>query len=123
MLIIGPSGSGKSSLALALMALGAALVADDRVVLTHTPANVIASAPPSLKGLIEARFVGLLHADSVASAPVAAVVDLGTEETDRLPYARHTPVLGQSVPLLRAGPQPIFAPALVQFMKAGRKDV
>ncbi len=40
-LILGPSGSGKSALALALMGLGAALVADDRVLLT------LPSAPAS----------------------------------------------------------------------------
>lgn len=54
-LIMGRSGAGKSALALRMMALGAHLVADDRTCLVAEGASLVASAPPSLAGLIEAR--------------------------------------------------------------------
>ena len=53
-LILGASGAGKSGLALNLMALGAALVADDRVVLSREGDVVLAACPLPLRGLIEA---------------------------------------------------------------------
>ena len=67
-LLVGPSGSGKSALALELMALGAELVADDRTVLSLHDTGLIASCPASIRGRIDARGVGLLAADTVARA-------------------------------------------------------
>lgn len=124
LLIRGASGSGKSALALDLMAHGALLVADDRVVLTVRGGQVIARAPDTLKGMIEARGLGILAADSAGPTPVFAVVDLDQIEAERLPEMRNTVVLGQSVPLLARAPYPHFAAALVQYLKSGlRTDV
>ena len=67
-LILGPSGVGKSSLALRLMALGARLVADDGVALTVQAGALIARAPAPIAGLIEARGAGILHAEALAQA-------------------------------------------------------
>ncbi|WP_331459605.1 HPr kinase/phosphorylase [Paracoccus liaowanqingii] len=55
LVILGPSGSGKSGLALELMAVGAVLVADDRTDLRLQQGRLIAQAPPALSGRIEAR--------------------------------------------------------------------
>lgn len=121
-LIVGPSGAGKSALALNLMALGAALVGDDRVELSMVGGQVLASAAPNLRGLIEARGIGLLRAKSVGKAPVTIVVDLGQTETARLPHVAETRVLRQTVPLLRAAGVPNLAAALVQLLKMGRVD-
>ena len=52
LLILGASGTGKSALALRMMAHGARLVADDRVVLARRGDALIASAPPALRGTI-----------------------------------------------------------------------
>lgn len=120
-LILGPSGSGKSGLALELMALGAGLVADDRVVLSCEAEGVpMARAPEALHGLIEARGVGLLRADPVETAIVTLVVDLGTVETERLPLERRIDVLGHTVPLVHKVESPHFAPAILQYLKRGR---
>ncbi|AVO39790.1 serine kinase [Pukyongiella litopenaei] len=121
-LIRGGSGSGKSALALAMMGLGAALVADDRVWLTRDAGQVIATAPQATAGLIEARGVGILRADALGSAPVVLVADLERTETDRLPHPRTTVLLGCRLPLLFRVDGPHFAPALVQYLKAGRWD-
>ena len=45
-LLRGPSGSGKSDLALRLIDGGAVLVADDQVALTVEGEKILASAPP-----------------------------------------------------------------------------
>ncbi|MFZ9950137.1 MAG: HPr kinase/phosphorylase, partial [Gemmobacter sp.] len=47
-LILGPSGSGKSGLALGLIALGAGLVADDAVLIAPEGEGVRAARPPGL---------------------------------------------------------------------------
>ena len=119
LLILGASGQGKSTLALTLMALGADLVADDRVVLRRHPDAVIADAPDPIRGLVEARGVGLLKAESVGPVALALVVDLDQVETERLPALRTTRLLGRDVPLLHGIDAPHFAPALMQYLKAG----
>lgn len=120
-LIIGPSGVGKSSLALHLMALGAELVSDDRTCLRLSGQHVIASAPEALSGLIEARHVGLLKAQHRAEAPITLVVDLEHIETERLPLRRKTMLLGQERDLVLGSALHHLAPALICWLKAGRQ--
>lgn len=120
LLILGGSGAGKSSLALALMAFGARLVADDRTIVTPTGDGLIATCPPILRGMIEARGIGLLRADPVDSATVVAVVDLSTPEDDRLPPFRSVTLAGRTVPLVHAQQNAHFPAALLQYLKGGR---
>lgn len=119
-LILGASGSGKSSLALALMATGADLVADDRTLLQREGASVMADAPAALRGCIEARHVGLLAADAKGPLPVALVVELSDESGPRLPEEERIEVLGVSLPRLAARFDPRLAPALRQLLIGGR---
>ena len=123
LLIIGASGAGKSALALDLMALGCVLVADDRTALSAEDGAVIARCPPAISGLIEARGVGLLRAETAAQARLVAVLDLDHCETDRLPGPRDITLLGIPVPLLHNPAWGIKASALLQYLKCGRKDV
>ncbi len=120
LLITGRSGSGKSALALQMMGMGAALVSDDQVNLWMEGEMVAAQAPEPIRGLIEARGIGLLQADPVGPVSLAWVLDLDTEETARLPEPENVQVLKQSLPLLRAVKSPHFAASLVQLMKTGR---
>jgi len=119
-LMIGPSGAGKSSLALQLMGLGATLVSDDKTCVRHSEAGLIATAPPSIKGLIEAHGVGILGAETCGSAYVRLVVDLAQKEEARLPPQRHYNLLGQSLPLLHNVKAAHFAAAILQYLKGGR---
>lgn len=121
-LILGPSGAGKSALALQLMGLGAGLIADDRIVIRPLGAGLVAAAPPRIAGLIEARFVGLLHARPAPPAPVALAVDLSEDEAERLPPRRNVTLCGRRVPLLRRVAQPYFPAAIVQYLTAGRAE-
>ncbi|WP_224823987.1 HPr kinase/phosphorylase [Cognatishimia sp. MH4019] len=122
LLIIGPSGTGKSSLALELMALGAQLVADDQTALRLDGNRVIAQCPPSIEGRIEARGIGLLNAPPSGPTPVVAILDLATSERDRLPPFREAVLLGQVLPLLHKAGNTAFPAALMQYLKEGRRD-
>ena len=51
-LLRGPSGSGKSDLALRLIDGGAQLVADDQTLLRREGERVLASAPPAIARLV-----------------------------------------------------------------------
>ena len=119
-LIMGPSGSGKSALALQLMALGARLVSDDRTRLSTEDQSLIARPPASIFGRIEARGVGILAADALDAAPVVLAVDLGQQETDRLPPDREFTALGCIVPLCHGPSTCHFPAAILQYLRAGR---
>ncbi|WP_121060429.1 HPr kinase/phosphorylase [Chachezhania antarctica] len=121
-LILGASGSGKSGLGLALMALGARLVADDRTVLERRGDDVIASAPETIRGLIEARGIGILHAPVAAEARIALAVDLDRVEAHRLPPVRTITLMGQSVPLLHKVDNVHFAAAILHYLAWGRRE-
>jgi HPr kinase/phosphorylase len=119
-LVLGRSGSGKSALALAMMAFGARLVADDRTCLAGEGEAVVASAPATLQGLIEARGVGILRADPDSSAVVVVVVDLDRPETERLPPHRRITLLGRDVALVHGHGIASLPAMLLQYLRGGR---
>jgi HPr kinase/phosphorylase len=119
-LILGDAGSGKSALALQLMAYGAVLVADDRTTLTARDGTLWATCPPTIRGVIEARGVGLLHATTMHKVAVDLIVDLNQPEDARLPDPCETTILGISVPLQRRVDTPAFAAAVLQRVRMGR---
>lgn len=121
-LILGPSGSGKSGLALSMMALGATLVADDRVILEARGGDVWASPPDPIAGLIEMRGIGLLHAPFRAPVKLCLVVDLASEEVDRLPPQRHMTVLDTEIDLLHRVDSPYFDAGVIHFLRFGRLE-
>jgi HPr kinase/phosphorylase len=119
LLILGPSGSGKSALALELMALGACLVADDRTILTRTGDTLVATCPRAIRGLIEARGIGILNATPCDSATLALAIDLGLTTDERLPPAHQITLLDRPLPLLHKVATGYFAAGLLQYLKAG----
>ncbi|MFK7869715.1 MAG: HPr kinase/phosphorylase [Roseobacter sp.] len=121
-LITGASGTGKSSLALRLMALGCKLVSDDRTELRASDGMIEARAPEVIRGLIEARGLGLLHADTVRLAQVAFVITMDHEECDRLPPLRHMEILGRTLICVRNSQQCDFPAAVLQMLKQGRAE-
>ncbi len=119
-LISGASGTGKSGLALQLMAYGAQLVSDDRTHLRRRDERLWASAPNAIAGKIEARGVGILKAKPRTEAEVVLAVDLDREEVDRLPHPRETRILEVAVPLCLRVDAAHFAAAILQYMREGR---
>jgi serine kinase of HPr protein (carbohydrate metabolism regulator) len=107
-LIRGPSGSGKSSLALTLVdraeiaGLFAALVADDRVFLAAEDGDVVARVPAAIAGLLEIRGIGPVPVAHQPTAAVRLVVDLvEPAEMERYPVASTVLVEGLELPYLK----------------------
>lgn len=113
LLIEGPPGSGKSSLALALIDRGAGLIGDDAVTLTVEGGRLMASPPPNIAGLFEVRGVGIATLPLAPPAPVALLLSLGGPAPERLPdtLLPTRAIAGIAVPVLAFDPGTI-APAL-----------
>lgn len=120
-LIRGASGSGKSGLALQLMALGAGLVADDRTRLWRQGVQVMADAPDTIRGRIEAREVGILTAPPAGPAPVILIVDMDVLETERLPVRHGATLLGAEIALVRKSELAHFPAAIMTYL-CGQRD-
>ena len=112
-LICGPSGSGKSDLALRLLDRGFTLVSDDRTVLRKQGDRVIATAPETIKGKLEVRGVGIVDMEMVPNVPVALVVEL-TSDFQRMPDdSRERLILGAGIPLINVDALTASAPSKV----------
>lgn len=97
-LITGPSGSGKSDLALRLIDRGATLVSDDYTSLSISKGRLIASPPETIAGLIEIRHIGIVHLPYAINVPVALVIGL-EDRPERMPdCAATTDLLGLAIP-------------------------
>lgn len=100
-LLLGPSGSGKSDLALRLIDRGAVLVADDQVTLAREGDSLVAAAPPRLSGLLEARGVGILRMAHLPRATLRLAVTLvARAAVERMPEPEFFGCAGLQLPLL-----------------------
>ena len=114
-LLVGPSGSGKSDLALRLVDGGAELVADDRVALRRAGGRLVADAPPALAGLLEVRGLGIVRLPARGPTALALVADLDpAREIERLPEAAARELLGVALPALAVAARRASAAALVR---------
>jgi HPr kinase/phosphorylase len=121
-LIRGPSGSGKSRLARALIdaAPGARLVSDDRVHLFAANGRLLAAAPDAIKGRIEIRGLGIRAVDYEPLALVTLVIDLAADDAARMPEesARNVEFLGVKLSRL-----PVVAEAALPGVLAAINEV
>ncbi|WP_395394609.1 HPr kinase/phosphatase C-terminal domain-containing protein [Novosphingobium sp. BL-8A] len=104
MLIEGPSGSGKSSLALELIDRGAVLVGDDGVLLTATDGRLLAHPHPNTRGLLEVRNLGIMAFPCVEEAPVVLMIALDPQAPRFIDAAEKTEIAGIALPLVRLWP-------------------
>lgn len=108
LVIEGPPGSGKSSLALGLIDRGAALVGDDGIALELRDGRLWALPPPNIAGKLEIRNLGIIDLPATM-APIALVIALDPEAARHIDHAETIMIEGHRVPLVRLFPD---SPAL-----------
>jgi serine kinase of HPr protein (carbohydrate metabolism regulator) len=112
-LISGPSGSGKSDLALRLLDRGFTLVSDDQTIVRKDGGKLLASAPPTIHGRLEIRGIGIVEMETVSDVPVALFVEL-TSDIQRIPDdSRDRLVLDVNIPLISVDAMTASAPSKV----------
>lgn len=123
-LVIGKPGTGKSSLAIELISLGASLVGDDQVVLSDRGGVVVARSLSRTSGpepgAIEARQIGILEAPACEQVAVTVVIDLDRPEPSRLPPSRTISFGTTAVPLLHGRGVHGLGPAVALILRSGR---
>ncbi|MEK7342551.1 MAG: HPr kinase/phosphatase C-terminal domain-containing protein [Pseudomonadota bacterium] len=113
-LLCGPSGIGKSDLALRLIDRGAVLVSDDYTLVKRIDGRLLATAPGTIAGKMEVRGIGIVAMPALAEAPVALLVDL-SDRVARMPDAAQRSVAGVAVPLVTLAPLEASAPVKVEL--------
>lgn len=125
-LITGPSGSGKSDLALRLIDRGATLVSDDYTRLFRQGGAVLASAPANIAGQMEVRALGIVTMAVEDCAPLALVLDLALDSAPapaRYPLDRpHRRLCGRTFPLVRLRPFEASAPIKAEMALRLHRD-
>ena len=112
-LITGPSGSGKSDLALRMLDRGFGLVSDDQTIVKKDGSRLIASAPATIAGKLEIRGIGIVELEPTDNVPVALIVEL-TSDIQRMPDdSRERPILGVKLPLITIDAMTASAPSKV----------
>ena len=99
-LIQGPSGVGKTSLALQLIERGATLIGDDVVEIYLKNNQLYCKAKEKLKGMVEVRGLGLISGLKVAKpVPILCVIRLHKKPTERLPKQKTISLLNKKIPV------------------------
>jgi serine kinase of HPr protein (carbohydrate metabolism regulator) len=112
-LISGPSGSGKSDLALRLLDRGFTLVSDDQTIVRRDGDRLIATAPPTIAGKLEVRGIGIVEMERLDNVPIALIVEL-TSDIQRLPDdSRERPILVVALPVISIDDMTASAPSKV----------
>jgi len=121
-LLTGKSGAGKSSLARALVDTAvaegrfAAMVADDRVLISRHGDRLVARPHPRLARRPEIRGFGIVRGPFEPAAVIALVLELSAGRQPRMPEAtgETAHLLGMSVPSLRLyGNRPVAENAAI----------
>jgi len=104
-LILGPSGIGKSDLALRAVESGCVLVADDYTWLWNSGGHLYASAPETIEGKMEVRGIGITAEPTRRMTRIHLAALAQTDPVDRLPENEITPFLGIDIPTIRVNPR------------------
>lgn len=123
-LFVGPSGSGKSSLAVQLISLGAKLVSDDLVQIASEPGGLVASLPTDgrMIGKIEARGLGLLSVPRCEIAVLKLVVDLSVTSSKRLPEPMQIRLGDHDLRCIHNVDNPAFPAMVLLFLQQAKSE-
>ncbi len=113
-MLLGPSGSGKSDLALRLIDRGALLVSDDYTECHVLEGRLVATPPSTIAGKIEVRGIGIVETPFDSDVVVDLVVRL-TGPVDRMPDPLLHDVAGVAVPAVVLEPFEASAPIKVEI--------
>jgi serine kinase of HPr protein (carbohydrate metabolism regulator) len=123
-LILGPTGAGKSDLTLRLIDSGATLIADDLVELKRDGGALLLSFPPEgpadLKGMMEVKGLGIMSVPAApAEVPLALVVEsTPPDQVELIPESLESEWLGLPVTTVRIHLLEPSAPAKVRLALA-----
>jgi len=112
-LIAGPSGSGKSDLALRLLDRGAVLVSDDYTILEARDGRLFAAPPATIAGKLEIRGVGIVERSFAAKVPVALLIDVASPP-ERMPEVGGRTIDGLALPSVALAALEASAPIKVE---------
>ena len=96
-LLLGPSGSGKSDLALRLIDRGAVLISDDGVLVDAGSPMPILRTAPNIAGMIEMRGVGIVDMPFNDQVPLHLAVRLGLDVVRHPPASQSMEIAGAQV--------------------------
>lgn len=104
-LLTGPSGSGKSDLALRIIDRGGVLISDDIVIVSGNAGKLSVAVAPKIAGKIEVRGVGICTAPHLSAAPLQLIVGLSNDIIKRMPEENSTVrMMGVDVPSIELAP-------------------
>lgn len=114
-MISGPSGSGKSDLALRLIDRGATLISDDYVELRGNDSQILLDAPAKIAGKIEVRSLGIFACDHVSNIPLKLHVRL-KQKPERFPLDSQTEtIMTMAIPTITLNAIESSAPIKVEM--------
>ena len=125
-LIRGPAGAGKSSLAFALIRAAesgalpfARLVGDDRIHVDAAHGRLLVRPAQTILGLIEIRGLGIRRLPYEPVAVAGLVVDLGADDAERLPgrESAAAEVAGVALPRLAVAPSGTPLPLVIAALR------
>ncbi|MBC33986.1 MAG: aldolase [Rickettsiales bacterium] len=99
LMIAGPSGIGKSDLALRLIDSGATLISDDITICKKIGNELKLFAPKKTRGLLEVREIGIINVPYVENVRLLSIVILNMNNLERMPNERFKTIKGIKVPI------------------------
>lgn len=99
LMITGPSGIGKSDLALRLIDSGATLISDDITICKKIDNEIKLFAPKKTRGLLEVREIGIVNVPYVENVKLVSIIILNRNNLERMPNKRFKIIKGVKVPV------------------------
>ena len=96
----GPTGCGKSDLALRLIDEGAKLISDDYTEISNKNSSLAAQAPKNIRSLLEIRGIGVVKIKSNTRVKLSAIIDLvKVGQIERMPQEKKVNLCGVNIPV------------------------